>query len=115
MEKKIHMPMDFTPAEKSLVRDYIRRYKRSHISMNMLMIARFGSKYYSDCYINLITYLTQSLIDKNQNDNDLIQHWHLHKENKDRFFGLPKELIRAPRGVLETEIINEIQFKKNHY
>ena len=112
MEKKIHMPMTFTPNEKKLVCEYMKRYKRSHISMNMLMIARHSTKLFPVDFIDFTSFLSQSLKDKNQTEDDLLRHWHLHDgTNKTRFFSVPSEFVRASRGDLEAVIAEQIHSK----
>ena len=112
MEKKIHMPMDFTPAEKRLVREYIKRYKRSHVAMNMLMIARHSTKLFPGDFIEFTSFLNQSLKDKNQTEDDLLRHWHLHDTTDEkRFFSVPSEFIRASRGDLEAVITEQVSSK----
>ena len=112
MEKQVHMPMTFTPNEKKLVCEYMKRYKRSHISMNMLMIARHSTKLFPGDFIEFITFLSQSLKDKNQTEDDLLWYWHLQDNtNKTRFFSVPVEFVRASRGDLEAVIAEQIHSK----
>lgn len=112
MEKQVHMPMIFTPQEKELVREYMKRYKRSRIAMNMLMIARHATKMFPADFIDFTSFLSQSLKDKNQTEDDLLRHWHLHGDiNKTRFFSVPLEFVRASRGDLEAVIAEQIRSK----
>ena len=106
------MPMVLTPEEKKLVREYMKRYKRSPISMNMLMIARHSTKLFPGDFIEFTSFLNQSLKDKNQTEDDLLRHWHLHDgTNKTRFFSVPSEFVRASRGDLEAVIAEQIHSK----
>lgn len=112
MEKQVHMPMTFTPNERELVREYMKRYKKSPISMNMLMIARHSTKLFPGDFIEFTSFLNQSLKDKNQTDDDLLRHWHLYDTtNKKRFFSVPAEFVRASRGELEAVIAEQIHSK----
>ena len=106
------MPMTFTPNEKKLVREYMKRYKHSHVAMNMLMIARHSTKLFPVDFIDFTSFLNQSLKDKNQTEDDLLRHWHLHDgTNKTRFFSVPAEFVRASRGELEAVIAEQIHSK----
>lgn len=106
------MPMVLTPEEKKLVREYMKRYKRSPISMNMLMIARHSTKLFPGDFIEFTSFLNQSLRDKNQTEDDLLRHWHLHDTTeKKRFFSVPSEFVRASRGDLEAVIAEQIHSK----
>lgn len=112
MEKQVHMPMTFTPNERELVREYMKRYKKSPISMNMLMIARHSTKLFPGDFIEFTSFLNQSLKDKNQTEDDLLRHWHLHDgTNKTRFFSVPAEFVRASRGELEAVIAEQVHSK----
>lgn len=106
------MPMTFTPNERELVREYMKRYKKSPISMNMLMIARHSTKLFPGDFIEFTSFLNQSLKDKNQTEDDLLRHWHLHNTTeKKRFFSVPSEFIRASRGDLEAVIAEQVHSK----
>ena len=112
MKKQVHMPMTFTPNERELVCKYMKRYKRSPISMNMLMIARHSTKLFPGDFIEFTSFLNQSLKDKNQTEDDLLKHWHLYgNTDKKRFFSVPSEFIRASRGDLEAVIAEQIHSK----
>ena len=112
MEKQVHMPMTFTPNEKKLVREYMKRYKHSHVAMNMLMIARHSTKLFPVDFIDFTSFLSQSLKDKNQTEDDLLMYWNLHGDiNKTRFFSVPSEFVRASRGDLEAVIAEQIHSK----
>lgn len=112
MEKQVHMPMTFTPNERKLVCEYMKRYKHSHVAMNMLMIARHSTKTFSDDFIEFTSFLIQSLKDKNQTEDDLLKHWHLYgNTDKTRFFSVPSEFIRASRGDLEAVITEQAHSK----
>jgi hypothetical protein len=104
--------MDFTPEEKRLVREYMKRYKHSYVAMNMLMIARHSTKLFPDFFIEFTSFLNQSLKDKNQTEDDLLRYWHLHgNTGKTRFFSIPSEFIRASRGDLEAVITEQVHSK----
>jgi len=112
MKKQVHMPMDFTPAEKRLVREYMKRYKHSHVAMNMLMIARHSTKLFPGDFIEFTSFLNQSLRDKNQTEDDLLRYWNLRgNTDKTRFFSVPSEFVRASRGDLEAVIAEQIRSK----
>jgi len=90
----------------------MKRYKRSPISMNMLMIARHSTKLFPGDFIEFTSFLNQSLRDKNQTEDDLLRHWHLHDTTeKKRFFSVPSEFVRASRGDLEAVIAEQIHSK----
>lgn len=118
MEKKIHMPMTFTLEEKKLVREYMKRYKHSHVAMNMLMIARHATKMFPSDFIEFTSFLIQSLKEKVEDEECLLRYWHLHEGGgKTRFFSVPVEFVRASRGDLEVVITEQIHSKtyQRHY
>ena len=90
----------------------MKRYKHSHVAMNMLMIARHSTKLFPVDFIDFTSFLSQSLKDKNQTEDDLLMYWHLHGDvNKTRFFSVPSEFVRASRGDLEAVIAEQIHSK----
>ena len=112
MKKQVHMPMTFTPSEKKLVREYMKRYKHSHVAMNMLMIARHSTKLFPDDFIEFTSFLTNSLKEKVEDEECLLRYWHLHEGGgKTRFFSVPSEFVRASRGDLEAVISEQIHSK----
>jgi hypothetical protein len=78
----------------------------------MLMIARHSTKLFPGDFIEFTSFLNQSLKDKNQTEDDLLKHWYLYgNTNKTRFFSVPSEFVRAPRGDLEAVIAEQIHSK----
>jgi hypothetical protein len=90
--------MEFTDEEKQLVLEYLKTFKRSPLSLKMLMCAYHGRFFPGDNFIALKSYLRVSIqygrnsyaLDLNKR---LADAWNLDKQWKKVFFGFNRDII----------------------
>lgn len=88
MHHHIHLPMEFTEEEKSLVLEYLKKFKHSQLSIKMLMCVYFGGCRYRQGYIDVKKYLDYCLY---KDTHSLEKFWGMDPRGK--FFGFAKNII----------------------
>lgn len=92
MDKKIHMPTEFSPLSKPLVAKYMSHFKHSVMAKKLLMCAYYASIYF-DGYISFETFIASSI--RQPDELALMKHWNMadiHEFNY-TFFGFNKKII----------------------
>lgn len=96
--KKVHVPMELNRVEKLLLMEYFKAYKRSRLSIKMLLCAYHGRFFPGSNFISLESYLRVSVqYGRNSHTQDLNERladaWNLNKQWKKVFFGFDRNTI----------------------
>ena len=111
MDKKIHMPTEFSIFNKPLVVKYMSHFKHSMMAKKLLMCAYYAARYF-DGYISFETFISSSI--RQPDEAALLKHWNM--QDIDRysytFFGFNKKIIAyGDMHDLECHMAEILRFK----
>lgn len=114
-----HLPIELSKGEKELVLQYIQKFKRSPLSMKMLMCAYFGGEKFRDGYITIASYITESLRyadTREDKDESLKRYWHFNGDrNYTNFFGFSKDtILKGTMNDVEKMITDWLFAEREH-
>lgn len=117
------MPFNLNPYKKGLLRDYIKIYKHSPLSIKMALCAYYA-RTYTGRYINFDTYLSLCISNykvhlnflPNKLDYLLLEQWDLLQPWKTHFFGFNVKTIRFGSITDVEKMVTEIyvEYKRNN-
>ena len=117
------MPFKLNPYEEGLLRDYIKIYKHSPLSIKMVLCAYYA-RTYTGRYIDFDTYLSYCISYYNTHLNALpnkldyllLKQWDLLEPWKSHFFGFDVKTIRFGSITDVEKMVTEIyvEYKRNN-